>query len=332
MSDKVRIPEIYVETGDGEFEEMPPWASFLMSIGMAFAENRSASQRSLVALVLPTRSLAATLIATGITLHRAAEPVGTNNLQTHFDHLCALPENTKVIYTSGRVQYKGLLGGVEEIDGARGLRLEIAKQNKTAIVVFRQLSGGIELADWEGSLSERISARKIARRPDFLDAVLGPAHSREFVTKSRLDAVLVGNAHLLSEEITGCQIAAEVANGDLHEGTFGDLLRTRRLAPNRAFRSDLVSDASASPPTSANPLETAIIFDGPSAFLRMRSKTGDYNQIVVLDRTNSRFDDGVFAVNEEYSRTSRQDCSAVYREGIDLAWGVEVMAFREPRR
>jgi hypothetical protein len=326
------IPTIFIETEAGKFEKLPPWASFLLSVGAAFAKDRSGSHRSVVGLVLPTRSFAATLVATGIALHRAAEPVGTHELQAHFDQLCSLPPDTRVLYTSGKYQYKALLGGIDTISGEVGLRLKIAKQNETVIIVFRDHSGGIELADWEGSLSERIVARKIARRPGFLDAVIGPEYLREFVTKSRLDVLLVGNASLIKEEITGYRIAAEGANKNLYEGTFRDLLRVRRLDPNHAFRSELESDTSASVPSAANPSETAVIFDGPSAFLRMRSKTSGYSQIVVLDRTSHRFDDGVLAANEEYSRTSRQDCAAVYREGIDLKWGVEVMAFRESRR
>jgi hypothetical protein len=332
MSANVNTRGIYVETDGGDFEELPSWASYLVSVGTAFAKSRSASDRSVVALVLPTRNFAATLVATGITLHRAAEPVGSNDLQTHFDHLCSLPANTKVIYTSGKVQYKGLLVGVEQDSGVRGLRLKIAKQNETVIVVFLQKSGGIELSEWEGQLSERISARRIARRPGFLDAVLGPDQFRQFVTKSRLDTVLIGNARLINDEISNYRIAAEASSDSLYEGTFRDLLRIRRLDPNRAFRSDLLSDTSGSLPAGANPLETAIIFDGSTGFMRMRSKTSAFSQIVILDRTSSRFVDGVSAVNEEYSRESRNDCAAIYREHMNIAWGIEVMAFREQRK
>ena len=48
-----------------------------------------------------------------------------------------------------------------------------------------------------------------------------------FVTKSRLDAVLIGNAYLLTEEINNDLIWAESA-GVFHEGKFSDLLRVKR--------------------------------------------------------------------------------------------------------
>ncbi len=227
MLDKTASATIYVDAAGDHVKEMPLWAAFLMSVGKRLAENKSTTHRSTIVIVLPIRNFAAPLIAAGITLRRASESVETSDLQAHFDHLCDQPAGKKVIYTSGNIQYKGILESCEGAGEAKGLRIKISKRYETVIVVFKSKSGGVELAEWEGPLSERISARKMARRPGFLDAMLGAVDSRDFVTKSRLDAVLIGNAYLLTEEINNDLIWAESA-GVFHEGKFSDLLRVKR--------------------------------------------------------------------------------------------------------
>lgn len=321
------LPELYYRRGKNADCPLPEWAKFLQCLGVMVADRPSTGRRAVVAVALPTRAYAAILVASGVTLARAKVPVFSNDLQSHFAQLCSLPQGTKVSLTVRQKRHRGIFLGVEPIGGESWAKVQLTTGDRVVEFVSERNSANVEIEDWEGELPNHEKGKKIARRAGFLEVVFGGNDPRDFATKSRLDAVMLGSAARLQSELLDTRLAAPLPNGRLIQGTFQDLLRVRRLAPGQAFRSEIISDTSPDfeglPPSSG----CTAVFDGPRAFLKLREHLRSTHWIVLLDRTSAGYLDAVDALNQEYLR--RQTDIPLFARGPGAPWGVEVMAFEE---
>ena len=164
-------------------------------------------------------------------------------------------------------------------------------------------------------------------RSEFIAQVFQGADLWNFVTKSTLDCVILGNVGSLVQEATATKLSVGSRGQEVSAGTLRDILRIRKLYDNNkeAFRSDIfpvnVRDH-------AMPSETIsphlVVFDGAVSFLKWRHKWSHCNWVVILDRTEPRFTEAVQIVNEEYlSRIS--DCGLRLPQPPPLS--VELVAF-----
>ena len=148
----------------------------------------------------------------------------------------------------------------------------------------------------------------------------------DFIGHSRLECVIVGNSSRLEEEITNAQFAIIDDRSEAIEGKLREVLRPRQLVMDKmGFRSDVYS-------AKTNPIDTEVeeapltaIFEGSTTFLKWRSVWPGANWIVILDRTDYRFEDASSELNRLYA-SERTDANDMIRMPAAQR-GLEYVAF-----
>jgi len=306
------------------YEPFPEWAKAFINIGEASAKLKVSEFRSVIALTVPVRTYAAVLIAVGIVKHRSLQSTGSNDPNEYFARLCGLPSLTKIWLSDGQKRYKGIILGTESVGGQHVLKIQ---RFDSIHYVGAQNASNVEIENWAGELAMDTRGKRIVRRVDFLDAVYDGAIPKDFGTKSRLDAVIVGSVARLQTEIVNTQICVKLPTGHSIDGKFQDLLRTRRIAPDRPFRSELVSDISPDLDCKLRTEDSVVIFDGARAFINQRDEFKACTRIVVLDRTTQSFQDAVDILNQQY--VNRVTEFPRFQNTPGIPWGMELMAFEE---
>lgn len=284
----------------------------------------------MVAVAVPTRAFAAVFITLGAVLSRSREPVVSDNLNGHFAQLCQLPPNSKVWVIQGQKRHKGIVLGLDNLNGQLFVKIQLTTGDSLTTYIGEQNAAAVETDQWDGDLPGAEKGKRIVRRAGFIEAAFAGHDPRDFATRSRVDAVIVGSASRLRSEIADTSISARLPNGRLVHGTFQDLLRSRRLAPTQSFRSDIVSDTA--PDFKAVPSggTCTAIFDGARPFIKWHDVVHAASQVVVLDRTGHSFQDAVDIVNQQYLR--RVGDILDFQRIPDIPWGMEVMAYEEAAR
>ena len=326
----MQFPQLLYQDSGAE-RPLQPWATSLFALGVNVVESRKPGQRLVFALALPIRAYAALLVTAGIVWRRSHEPVDQVDTEAHFEHLSSLPVGTRVIFSDRKRRHRAIITGTELIKDTlqTAVKIQLTEKDKLSHFIFKNQSGNVEILDWEGDLPETRSGTRIARRIGFLDAVLGENDPRAFVSKSRLDALVIGSASLLRNEIRESPLSIQLENQRYVPGSFQDLLRVRRYAPTQAYRSEVVSDTFMEINISNDPINTVVVFDGARSFLKHRDNFRNNSWVVLLDRTAAGFPDACDALNQEYMRMPRQKTARTINVG-DFPWGVEFMAYEEP--
>ena len=296
---------------NGQKHPLPSWGIFYLQLGAAVAQEDNAQRGLVTALAVPTRSYAAVLVAAGAVISKAktTDTKGQVSPAAHFEMLSSLPDGTGVVLRKGDKAVKGIFVGTKDV-----------KNDGTAMVGVQTQSGkGGSLTEWlpeESSLKVQVSSRTWTRLPanlekagdvntsrsEFIAQVFQGADLWNFVTKSRLECVILGSVGPLVQEATATTVSVGSRGTEAAAGTFGDILRVRRLrGEHEAFRSDIlpvnVRDQ-AMPPKEIQP--RLVIFDGTVGFLKWRHNWPHCNWVVILDQTEPRFTEAVQIVNEEY--------------------------------
>jgi hypothetical protein len=321
------LSTLFYRVGRSADHPMPAWAGFLQQIGAMASSSHAPGQRTAVAIAVPTRSFAAVLIALGAVIWRSREPVVSEDLNEHFTGLCQLPPNTKVWVTQGQQRHKGILLGLDTINGEPFLKIRMTTADSLTVYIGERNAATVEADQWEGELPGEEKGKRIVRRAGFLEAAFAGHNPRDFGTRSRVDAVIVGSAARLHAEIANTSIGARLPNGRLVYGTFQDLLRARRLAPTQAFRSEIISDTAPDFSSSPPGCHCTAVFDGARPFIKCRDAVRAASHVVVLDRTGHGFQDAADIVNQQYLRRTADIPG--FRSIRGIPWGVEVMAYEE---
>lgn len=304
------------------------WVQFLLDFGNRFASERSLTQRSVLALILPTRAFAAPLISVGIVLNQSRKPPSFFDLDGHFRTLCELPVGAKVVYSNNQKRYESIVDSHIEFDGSPAVSLHAAKQHNTKFLVTKNLAGKVEILNWEGKLPEKIKGRPHARHVSFVESLIGDHLTRDFLTKSRIEAVIIGNLKLLTHEVRGVPLNYYTKNNGNLVGCIHDVLRVKHFLPGQAYRTEIISNQSDQKLEEHTKNDAAIIFDGSQSFLKHRHEFLRHDWVVILDRTSHGFPEAVQAINGHFVDSKRDDTSIVTAND-EAPWGVELLAFKE---
>lgn len=318
------LPKLFYRKDGADTRPLPGWAGYLQLIGAMASLGGNSGRRTLVAVAVPTRAYAAVFAALGVVASRARFPILPTASHDYFAHLCGLPKETKIWVTDRGVRYKGKILGPDLLSSQPVLKIQTATMTR---YIGESKSIDVEVDEWDGDLPCGERGRRTVRRAGFLEAAFGGHDLGEFGIRSRLDAVVIGSAASLRNEVGNTNIGAPLPTGNFVYGTFQDLLRVRLLAPTQPFRSEIVSDTTADLHEVTSSREVVAIFDGPRPYIKARSRVRARNQIVILDRTAPSFQDAADIVNQQYLRRVA-DIPRFQNIG-GLPWGVEVMAFEE---
>ena len=195
---------------------LPGWGEFYLQLGAAVAQEDNPQQSLVTALAVPTRPYAAVLVAAGAIMFKARTTKAKDQFSpaAHFETLSSLPIGTAVILRKGEKGVKGIFVGTRDF-----------KNDGTVMIGVQTQSGkGGSLTEWlpmESSLKVQVSPTAWTRLPanlenavdvntsksEFIGQVFQGADLWNFVTKSTLDCVILGNVGTLVQEATATKLS-----------------------------------------------------------------------------------------------------------------------------
>ena len=315
----------------GGWAAMPSWAMSLISLGSAIAAPQDPSYRFVVGLAVPIRAYAAALIATGLVIGRAKIPFDGIDETEYLDYLKTIEPGRPLIYRSGEDCYHGEFIGIEqrEEEGPSiNLIWKRGKQRCKCGLPLKEARKRLQIVGGskKDSPEKAVGEHRIVHNKEFLKTMLGANNSYEFAMRSRLECIIIGCVNILRHEIK----ETEISFGPRHiEGTFQDILRARKfLSEGSAYRSNVMPADREQASLMANQ-ETPymVIFDGSISFLKWRDYWRRSNWLVLLDKTESCFQEAADQLNNEYVENRVSDTSI--ENALELPQGIDVLSFQE---
>ena len=318
------------ELRGGMWTPLPGWARFLIEIGRSAVRAASRDRLLTVALALPTRRFAACLVASGgvVSAYEGADAV---SLRAHFTRVAAAPINTPLRLTSRSRVFRGRLKGVRSgpTEPLIGVQVEDARSGGLIRWIPQSRCRDVELAGEEAEfeLPQHAKGQALPQMSGFLRTVLAPLDARDYFLSGEIDCAITGSVRTLMAEAQENMLAARhegatsVAGGNLN-----DILQVRQLstAPHTAL---VPATARRSPrPQRIEPI--LLVHDGATGYLRSGRQTSTPVMVVVLDRTEPRFDEAVAQLDQDYVRRTEDQALNL---DLGVPPGVEVLSFRMSR-
>jgi hypothetical protein len=313
---------------NGSWSCLPGWAKFYLNFGFTLSQFKRPDSRYIVALAIPSRSYASLLIASGIVYGRSQ---GEHKLvnKAHLEMLVQLRNGVPVLFRRKNRKFKAKKYEVKNYNGKIyiGLLIEQAGPNFHTIIYVPEED--CELIDISGtqyiSLPGKQKGREIIPPSMLVQAMQGNDHISNFHLHTNIDAVIIGPKNILKEEMNMELATTRNTNCDC-TGHLSDLLRAREFLPaGAAYRSSILAAITRSnAKTVGDAKPSAIIFDGPTGFMKWRENWKMFNWVVIIDKTDRNFDFAVGQVNNEYlARAYKQHKVKI----PTIPTGVEMMYF-----
>ncbi|MEF2278384.1 hypothetical protein V3W47_08725 [Deinococcus sp. YIM 134068] len=325
--DNLRVPNrppLMINPAKGRVMALPSWAQSFMDAGNLVA-TQPVKPPITLAVSLPTRTLAAVFAALG-TVH-ARRQLSTSAVN-QFEEIWVMTGEVQVRYRQ-KDQAKATIApviGRRELNGHRYLVIQ-TRRNGTTQVPEQLLQ---ELVIQRAGTPKR--AKALAFNDPWLAQMLEGCEAEQYLFHDRHDCLIVGQDSLLRREAAlELQLPGATPGAPRLSGTVDCVLRVRRWqAEGRVFSSDVLpantdpndADAAHLQHLQAFPV---VIFDGAGAYLRWRHPLRRQHHLVLLSRTDRRFDEAVSVVDQAFKM----------RAGHHLTFpvppGIEGLAFRRSR-
>lgn len=317
----------------GKWYSLPEWAEHFISVGKQLAGMKESGSRIVTAIIVPTRAFAAAFVSLGMVISEAASRDQTS-ATAHFAKLFDLPAGTPVIYRhSPGETLKGVLQAPEECCGKLYVKVQVHsfswKGGGLTYLVDESQALKVQPALHSGKLPKKQGSKNSRFTNQFVDRLLGEADPVQLGLRSKFCCAIVGKKNMLEYEIRRTPLAIHFGDNRRAEGLLQDVLKVNRfVTASQSFHSALIPVGSEPPSQTviAN-VEIGVVFDGAHGFLKWADMWGNNHQVIILDRTESYFDDAISTINARFSQ-NRTDGDAGLSV-TDVPAGVEVLSFRE---
>ena len=304
---QVDVSVLGLRDPDGDWQPLPDWARYHLEAGLAIGRVQTEGQRCVHAIVVPARDSAAALCASGVVL-AAYEQESAASAERRFRELCALPKGSPVTLRDGRDRLKLLTGRLTGVkpgyDGARRLLIEIGDMD-SAKGIRHQIPQGdvwrVGVADEsETQPQKQKRARVLQAVSSFTEDVLFPLDARRFTAPGNLGCLIVGSRERVSEEAVreGFVTKAGSARTRPAPGSLDELMRLQK--GGKASRTTVLPVRASKPPDFGGQPPPVTVFDGANGYLKWRDRLRSAHAVVVLDRTEPRFDEAVAQLQQDY--------------------------------
>ena len=317
----------------GRWQSLPDWADYFINVGKQVATAPHSESRIVTAIIVPTRAFGAALVGLGMVLSDAAQRDEASE-SMHFETLFDLPADTPVIFRRRKGEVlKGNLLAPEERDGKLWVRVQVHSKagGGTTYGIDEAHSLQVQPAggrSWKLPKSQGGENTRVAN--EFVDRLLGETDPVQLGLRSKRVLAFVGRRNTLEYEIRKTPLAIHVNNQKRFEGQLPDVLRVDKfLTPNQQCHRSALVPLGGSPPSAeaVSDIEIGVVYDGAVAFLKWGALWRSQHQIVILDRTETHFDEAISAINARFSQNElRNGC--VVPEG-EAPPGGEILVFRE---
>lgn len=267
---------------------LPGWAKVLCATGACLATREAAGPKYLVALSLPFKGFAVSLLALGYVTERLQVRSFTDRFQPNALVVVLQPPSPIVPSARPRRPYLAqFLGYAAERSSTPGVRLK-RFANESECIWWR--TGGTRLVPYTGHARLRKTAlREVELQTNSLaSALAGPDEANWIHSLTRVG--VVGDEDAVHNDLR------EPLGYHGYEGTIGDLLipgGNLRFASPRSESS--IDDLAQWRPE-------LVIFDNSSALNKWRHEFGESHQAVVLERSANRFDADYSIIEELFAK------------------------------
>ncbi len=309
---QVDISVLGLRGGGGDWQPLPDWARYVLEVGLGVGRVGDEGLRCIQAIVVPARDFAAAFCAAGAVL-AAYEKESSATAASRFLELCAAPKGSPITLRVGadrrRVVTGHLIGAGEGYDGEPRLDIQTGPED----------SGGIRYGIprdevWRVGVVEQLGPQPLKRKRArvlqavnaFAEDVLFPLDARRFTEPGNPGCLVIGSRKRIAEEAAheGLLTKAASARSRPPSGVLDDLLNLQK-GGGRASRTAVLPVRSSKPPDfSGRSPPPVTVFDGANGYLKWRDRLRSSHAIVVLDRTEPRFDDAVAQLQRDYVQRS----------------------------
>lgn len=295
------------------------WALWSVELGENIGKREIGTQPSATFLTVPTRAFMSLLIAAGYVRALAAPSLD--------EHVARLKRFTPgpVYYrqaNSRRSRQKLLLESWIQQDDVEYLKLTTGRSDGPVSLVPASRAGFVEPIEDADRASNGLGRRqRINASSEFSQMFMGAAHSSDFSGSTREKCSLVGEKHLLSNELRLEEFAVEGRTG-VRSGRLQDIVKAKELIGQGESARAQISASRTRPRVDSD--QGLVVFDGSRAFLRWRGAFPRRHWVVVLDRTDPQFSETVTVQADLYeSRAVVQD----HLNPRNPPLGIEVVRF-----
>ncbi|HYJ89187.1 MAG TPA: hypothetical protein VEW46_24190 [Pyrinomonadaceae bacterium] len=333
---------------DGEWEILPEWASYFLFLGFFIASQPKTETRSIIGVALPTRAYAAALAATGVVYNRTVMTKSRVEADDHFQALCELPSGTSITYLHGKRNLGGVLLGSTDKFGEKRLVVKTSSAKSDNETHYVRASDALKVQPTTSETqvgkpvrgsTKRQTGKLVAPVSEFARALLGAESIADFTLTSRLECCTIGRLSALRQEAGETVFATPLpsatwtpANNDFQRGTLQDVMRVRKfMGEGKAYRTDAIAAQSENVVTLARDAAPHVtIFDGSAGFTKWRDYWRSSHWLVLLDSTETGFDEATRSLNTEYITNRIGDVSTANVPAPPA--GVELVFYRERLR
>jgi hypothetical protein len=250
-------------------------------------------------------------------------PAGEAGVVAHFQRLCLLEPGTPLLLREGKKTFRGIFEGCDEEDGR--VRVTVRVERNLLRKLPLELADRLEVAPAKKiTLPQRQIGSDAERPGPLLETFLGTAAAEQFIGKTRLECLILGNASQLCDEIEGVTLG--LSHGRV-TGTFQEILRVQRFLPGIVpYRTDVVPvqrESSSNVSQYSAPL--LVVFDSAMGFLKWRDYWRRSHWLIILDRTDPNFGEAANALNQEFVENRIDEVTDIPL----VPSGLEAMAYEE---
>jgi hypothetical protein len=267
---------------------------------------------AIVAVCVPHGGFAASLIALGATLAEPVPQPTSDDVKRHFANLLRLQDSfqtpTPLTFLQDGRKIRGLFAGIVTQDNTRFVKVCVqakAAYKSGGLTHYVPEADAIQLQidlERQPVLGRNATGTALAPHYDFVKHFYtqDDLHLIHLATQSRV--MIIGRVNSIREETTQLRCAIPGHNKKFDEGVLNDILRVRKFVTDATKAR--VSIHPALRDTGPQPEDKAVtrlaIFDGADAYVKWGTSFTNCHLMVVLDRTEAQFDEGLNQLNSRY--------------------------------
>ena len=331
-----------------ELRQVPNWAAYYYALGQLASSFSGEATRFVMGVAVPTRAFCAPLVALGAVTGEADERIH-KSLEEHFSELLKLPIETAVTLQDKDRVLKARIDGHEK-----------SERNGEIVdyIRVRPIRGRVHLIPQKHCYRVRLSKHRAAEKKRQIGQLVkdNSSFSKHFFSQEAAEhgaigssnlCAVVGNRRQLTHEFREQKFLVRTDREDDDEGTLQDIVRVKSLGKDaEQFLSEIFTPSERPELEAAQPIAEVIsrpesellidfpvvIFDGCQAFLQQHHHWGSQNKVVILDRTDRKFDDAIDEFNRQFFRRIVDTNILESLEFLPEAPpGVELQLFEEKR-
>jgi hypothetical protein len=307
------VGSLRYRSDSGKWIGLPGWAEFFRAIGQAAVERKTANERLIAGVAVPTRAFAAAFAALGAVEARLKLTGDEASALEQFETLCGLKPGDSVTVLQAGKKYKATFVRRETVFARDGIWVLFEKDGVKNFIPAEE-ADRVKI----GSLGKDSLPKApwiSTKRPHswdaaFVEEALGVDDAALFARQDDFAALIIGQLSTLSYELETANFG--VRSGEkMCTGHIEDLIRTKKFADDsagEAFRTEVMSDRARFLDPAVAALEpSVVIFDGGRAFEKHHQEWLHASWVIVLDESTSAAEDGANILNQFFVESRLDD-------------------------